>query len=114
MTGLGTGSKPRAPADRAAVAVEGGGLGATGEVEVLQPVVVTVEGRHPAADEVHEVPVVSVLEHAGLLDEPRRRQRLGPRRRQESGKDGQSAERDDRRADPDDDPAAPDESHEPH
>ena len=63
--------EPQLPADRALVAIEGGGVGASGEVEIRPSVVVAVERGDAAADEEREVAVVDVV-HAGGGRLPRR------------------------------------------
>ncbi len=61
------------PSDRALVAIERGGVGATGEVQVGPPVVVAVERGDAPSDEEREVTVVDVMHTGGggFLDEVR-------------------------------------------
>ncbi len=72
------GGEPERAARRAAVVVEGRGVGAAGEVDLGSPVVVAVEDRDAATDEERELAVVRVLDARGgrLLDEPGRRHGL--------------------------------------
>ncbi len=74
VTDDGSGSKRSAPPTSLLVPVEGGRLGATGEVQVGQPVVVAVEGGDATADEVLVGAFVRMVDaRAGrVVDEPRR------------------------------------------
>ena len=78
---VGDGRRERREAQRSArralVVVQRRRLAAAGEVQLAAPVVVAVERRHAAADEVLEVTGVAVIDAAGLGHEARRAERRG-------------------------------------
>ena len=92
---VGHGLEAQRATDRAVIAKQGGRLAAAGEVELRAPVVVTVEGRHAATDEVAEVAVVDMLDAGRCrLFDIRRRWRRDRRQAPHEGRDDERRDHD--------------------